>query len=277
MKVAITGAGGFIGSRVRNRFKDHVIIQRNHTTDHVVRILRQADVVINLAGAPIIKRWTSAYKQVLRQSRLDTTAKVVRALNNTDGETLLISASATGIYPQGKACNEACHQYADDFLGRLAADWEAEALKYRGPVAIFRLGMVLGPEGGALSKMLPPFRLGIGGPIGSGRMMMSWIDADDLMEAFAFVMERGLSGIFNAVSPKPVTNREFTRCLAKVLRRPAFLPVPPLILKLLYGQAASVMTGSWEVYPSRLSKMGYEFRYPELHGSLDHLLGVKDG
>ncbi len=277
MRVAITGAGGFIGSRVRNRFKDHVTIQRYHTTDDVVRILRQTDVVINLAGAPIIKRWTRSYKQVLRQSRLDTTAKVIRALNSAGGERLLISASATGIYPQGKACDEACHQYTDDFLGRLASDWEAAALKYRGPVAIFRLGMVLGPEGGALSKMLLPFRLGLGGPIGSGRMIMSWIDAEDLMDAFAFVMEKGLSGIFNAVSPTPVTNAEFTRCLANIIRRPAFLHVPPLILKLLYGQAASVMTGSWEVYPARLLMMGYEFCYPDLHGSLVHLLGGKNG
>ncbi len=275
MKIAITGAGGFIGSRIRNRFKDHVIIQRNHTTGDVVRIIRQADVVINLAGAPIIKRWTNPYKQVLRQSRLSTTAKVARALNSTDGKRLLISASATGIYPQGKACDETCHHHADDFLGKLAADWEAEALKYRGPVAIFRLGMVLGPEGGALSKMLLPFRLGMGGSIGSGRMMMSWIDAEDLMDVFAFVMERGLSGIFNAVSPHPVSNREFTQCLAKALRRPAFLPVPPLILRLLYGQAASVMTGSWEVYPARLLMMGYEFRYPDLSASLDHLLAGK--
>ncbi len=272
MKIAITGARGFIGNRLRNRFHDHVILDRDLSVSELEQKLDGADAVINLAGAPIIKRWTASYKDILRKSRIDTTARVVEAMNRIGSGCHLVSASATGIYPQGRACDEECSERARDFLGDLAEEWEQQAMRYQGPVTILRLGVVLGPEGGALSKMLLPFRLGVGGPIGSGRMVMSWVDISDLVRMFEFVLDRGLTGIVNAVSPNPVTNLEFSRALARVLRRPAFLPVPVPMLSLVFGEAASVLASSWEVYPKRLVETGYVFEYPTIHESLNHLL-----
>jgi uncharacterized protein (TIGR01777 family) len=272
MKIAITGAGGFIGNRLRNRFHDHVILDRDLSVSELEQKLAGAGAVINLAGAPIIKRWTTPYKDILRKSRIDTTARVVDAMNRTGNTCHLVSVSATGIYPQGRACDEECPERAHDFLGDLAQEWEQEAMRYQGPVTILRLGVVLGPDGGALSKMLLPFRLGVGGPIGSGRMVMSWVDISDLVRMFEFVLDNALTGIFNAVAPNPVTNREFSRTLAGALARPAFLPVPVPVLRLIYGEAASVLAGSWEIYPKRLIETGYVFQYPTIQESLNHLL-----
>ncbi len=195
MKVAITGASGFVGTRVRSRFTSHVVIDRDLSVSEIEQRLRGVDAVINLAGAPIIKRWSRSYKDVLYQSRISTTGRLAEALNRTDRNIHLVSASATGIYPEHMACDETCTETANDFLGKLARDWEQQAMLYRGPVSIMRLGVVLGPEGGALSKMLPVFRLGLGGPVGNGGMITSWIDIEDLLRAFEFVIRLGLTQV----------------------------------------------------------------------------------
>ncbi len=272
MKIALTGARGFTGTRLRALFPNHVIIDRNDPPGVIMQKLHGVKAVINLAGAPIIRRWTRRYRKVLWESRVNTTARLVSAMNSMEGECHLVSASATGIYPCNMACDESCSHRADDFLGRLAGAWEQEAVKYRGKVSVMRFGVVLGPEGGALAKMLPLFRAGLGGVIGNGQMITSWIDIDDLTRAVSFVIEKGATGTFNAVSPEPVTNADFTRQLARVLRRPAVLPVPLFLLRLVYGEAASVLAGSWEVYPARLLEAGFRFRYPEIAASLEHLL-----
>ena len=272
MKIAFTGASGFTGTRLRSRFSSHVVIDRGLSVNEIEQKLRGVDAVINLAGAPIIKRWTKSYKNVLYNSRISTTHRLTEAMNRVGSGCHLVSASATGIYPQGRACDENCPDTADDFLGNLALRWEQEALRYGGPVTILRLGVVLGPEGGALSKMLPPFRLGLGGPVGRGNMMTSWIDIEDLLRSVEFVLEQGLTGIFNAVAPNPVTNAEFSQSLASTLGRPALLPVPVSVLRLLYGEAASVLAGSWEIYPGRLQEAGFKFRFPDIDSSLSHLL-----
>ena len=272
MKIALTGARGFIGTRLRRFFPRHVIIDRNDAEEEIRHKLHGVRAVVNLAGAPIIRRWSRRYRRVLWDSRVNTTEWLVSVMNSMEGEFHLVSVSATGIYPCNMACDESCSHKAHDFLGRLADAWEQEALKYRGKVSIMRLGVVLGPEGGALAKMLPVFRAGLGGVIGNGQMITSWIDIDDLTRAISFVIEKGAAGIFNAVSPEPVTNAEFTRQLAHVLRRPAVLPVPLFMLRLVYGEAASVLAGSWEVYPARLLEAGFRFRYPDIVTSLEHLL-----
>ncbi len=271
MRIAITGASGFVGTHLRERFRDHVVIERKDGVEDVLSKLDGVDVVVNLAGAPIIRRWSDPYKEVLVKSRIQTTEKVVRAVNQS-GVRQLVSTSAIGIYPDGRTCDETCPELGTDFLARLARDWEEKAMECAKPVCILRFGVVLGTEGGALRQMLTPFRLGLGGPIGDGRMMTSWIDVEDLMNIYSFVMERGLSGVFNAVSPNPVSNRELTRALARVLRRPAFLPVPRFVLKLMYGEAADVLTASKIVYPKRLLDEGFEFEYEEIERSLRHLL-----
>ena len=276
MKVAITGASGFIGTSLRSRFSSYVVIDRDLSVRGIEQKLRGVDAVINLAGAPIIKRWTRSYKNILFNSRISTTHRLTEAMNRMDNGCHLISASATGIYPQGRACDENCPETASDFLGNLASRWEQEAMRYQGPVCIMRLGVVLGPEGGALAKMLPAFRLGLGGPVGRGDMITSWIDIEDLVRAFEFVIQHKRTGVFNAVAPNPVTNAEFSKALAAVLRRPAFLPVPVPMLRLLYGEAASVLSGSWEVYPRHLTEEGFQFCYPVIQESLKHLLGSYD-
>ncbi len=270
VKIALTGASGFIGSHLRKRFKDHIVILRHDSIEEIQRKLEDVEVVVNLAGASILKRWTPAYKQVLWDSRILTTRKVVAAVNQSP-VSHLISTSAVGIYPDGVECQEECTSLSQDFLGSLAKAWEEEALQCRKRVTVLRFGIILGKDGGALKKMLLPFKLGLGGPIGDGSMVMSWLDINDLMEVYQFVIERELEGIINAVSPQPVTNLEFTKALAHALKRPAFIPVPKLALRLLYGEAAQVMTSSKIAIPARLAKEGFQFRYGDIKESMLHL------
>ncbi len=272
MKIALTGASGFVGAALQKTFNDCIVIGRNDDEAAVLKKLKHVDVVINLAGAPIIKRWSDPYKKVLLESRIKTTRNLVRAINQSDVKHF-ISTSAIGIYPDDLRCDELTTEIADDFLGMLAREWEVEALACHIPTTIMRFGVILGPDGGALAQMLTPFRLGVGGIIGNGRMMTSWIDIGDLMKIYRFVIERRLSGIFNAVSPNPVSNRTFTKTLGAVLHRPTVLPIPEFALRIMYGEAASVLTGSKEVYPRALEEAGFVFDYPELERSLKHLLG----
>lgn len=272
MKIALTGASGFVGSALRRTFTNHVVIERQDDVETILAKLEGVDVAVNLAGAPIIKRWSDPYKEVLMNSRIHTTRRLVSALNRSSVKRL-ISTSAIGIYPDDTECDEQCEVCSDDFLGHLARKWEQEARRCTLPTTILRFGVIMGPEGGALAQMLTPFRLGVGGIIGDGKMMTSWIDIDDLVRVYRFVIDRQLDGIFNCVSPNPVTNFTLTKTLGRVLHRPTVLPIPEFALKLMYGEAATVLTGSKTIYPSALSEAGFTFRYPTIDASLGHLLG----
>ncbi len=272
MKIALTGASGFVGAALQKQFEECVIIARNDDEAAILKKLEAVDVVINLAGAPIIRRWSDPYKKVLLESRIETTRTLVRAINRSN-VSRFISTSAIGIYPDNTVCDEFTTETAGDFLGELAKKWETEALACHKPTTILRFGVILGREGGALAQMLTPFRLGVGGIIGSGKMMTSWISIDDLMKIYGFVIEQRLSGIFNAVSPNPVSNYTFTKALGAALHRPTILPIPELALRLMYGEAASVLTGSKEVYPRALEEAGFVFDYPDIESALKHLLG----
>lgn len=271
MKIALTGAGGFVGSALRQHYPDHVIINRQDDEKTILKKLDNVDIAINLAGAPIIKRWTEPYKKILIDSRIHMTRQLVHALNQSNVKHF-ISTSAVGIYPDHTQCDESCSGLANDFLGQLGQKWEHEAQKCIKPTAILRFGVVLGKNGGALKTMLTPFKLGIGGIIGNGQMMTSWIDIDDLVRIYDFVITNKLEGVFNATTPEPVTNYRFTKTLGKVLNRPTILPIPEFALRLMYGEGSSVLTGSKEVYPSALQKAGFEFLYPKIEDSLRHLL-----
>lgn len=271
MKVAITGASGFIGTALQKIFLDSVVINRHDDEATILEKIKDVDVLINLAGAPIIKRWDETYKEVLYSSRINTTKTLVNVLNKSNIKHF-ISTSAIGIYPDNKVCDETTKEVASDFLGYVASAWETEAFKCTKPTTILRFGVLLGADGGALAKMLLPFRLGFGGVIGDGKMMTSWIDIDDLMRIYQFVIDNKLEGVFNATAPKPVSNRQFTRALSKVLHRPSIFPLPVFVLKLIYGEASTVITGSKEVYPRALMNAGFEFRYEEIGSSLSHLL-----
>lgn len=271
MRLAITGASGFVGQELQRHFLDSVVIERQDDEQTIIEKLKGVDVVINLAGAPIIKRWSDPYKEVLLKSRIETTQRLVQAVDQSDVKHF-ISTSAIGIYPDGKACDEQCEEIADDFLGSLALEWEAEAQMCSKPTTILRFGVILGKEGGALAQMLTPFRMGVGGVIGNGKMMTSWLDISDLMRIYGFIIDNKLTGIFNAVSPEPVSNRTFTKALGRALLRPTLFPIPEVALRLMYGEAASVLTGSKEIYPKALLDAGFTFEHPEIKGALRHIL-----
>ena len=271
MKVAISGASGFVSHALKKVFPEWIAIERDDSMEAIVAKLEGVDAVFNLAGAPIAARWDDAYKEILHTSRIDSTQKLVEAINQSDVKHF-ISTSAVGIYPNNIPCDERCLMMSQDFLGQLCAKWEAEALKCNKLTTILRFGVVIGEDGGALAKMLPAFKSYTGGIIGNGLMQMSWIDREDLVRIYQFVLEQKLEGIFNATSPKPVSNFYFTRALGKILKRPTWFPLPEFIVKILFSEGAVVLLDSKEVYPKALLDKGFVFNYPEVESSLARIL-----
>ncbi len=283
MRVAITGASGFVGQRLRRALEargDEAValrIRDTTPTETIIKELEGCDAVVNLAGANILGRWSASYKKLLYSSRIDTTRKLVEALERCDNRPeVLLNASAVGIYPSDMEVDEFSGQYGEDFLAKLCMDWEGqanEASRFGMRVAVMRFGVVYGPGGGAMAKMLLPFRLGLGGKIGSGEQMVSWIHVDDLVGAMFHIMEREtLSGAFNFTAPYPVSNREQTLLLADALHRPAFMSVPAFMLKLIFGEGSGVMLDSKNVQPAALLEAGYAFSYPTLDQALAAIL-----
>jgi len=270
-KIAIAGANGFIGQELRKLYQNITILHRDDSVDRLVYKLKDVDSVINLAGAPILKRWNSNYKELLYSSRIDSTKKLVEAINSSE-ISYFISTSAIGIYPNGMICDESSPVLKNDFLASLCSDWEAEALKSKKPTAIMRLGVVLGRDGGALKKMLTPFSIGLGGTIGDGEMITSWISISDLLHMYQFLISNRAEGAFNAVSPNPITNKVFTKALGEALHKPTILPLPIYILKLIYGEASSVLTDSKEVYPKKILDLGFEFKYATIEDALAKIM-----
>jgi len=271
MKIALTGASGFVGTALQTHLKDTVSIERSDDEKMILQKLEGVDVVINLAGAPIIKRWSDPYKKVLLSSRIQTTETLVKAINKSDVKHF-ISTSAIGIYPDDEVCDESCTEVSGDFLGLLASKWESEAQLCEKPTTILRFGVILGKNGGALAQMLTPFKLGLGGIIGNGKMMTSWIHRDDLMGIYRYIIDNQLTGTFNATSPNPVSNYTFTKALGKALHRPTILPIPEFVLQIMYGEAASVLTGSKEVYPRKIMEAGYTFKFKDVEKALGNIL-----
>jgi uncharacterized protein (TIGR01777 family) len=282
MNIAISGSNGFIGKQLTAYFqaKGNDVRSISRINDgspvgDIVKQLSDVDVIINLAGAPIIGRWTKSYKTTLLDSRIITTRKIVEAISLMDKKPkLLISASAVGIYAQEGEHTESKNQVAADYLGEICSAWELEAKKAVPftRVAIARFGIVLGKEGGALKRMLPLFRLGLGGRIASGKQGFSWIHVYDVIHAMEFIIENPkLSGEFNLTAPGVIDNNEFTGVLAKRLRKPAFLAVPAFALKILFGEGAIAVTGGQFAFPEHLTKEGFQFSYPDIKSALDDL------
>lgn len=235
-----------------------------------------AFAIINLAGAPIIHRWTKAYKEELYTSRIRTTQKLANAIRLASAKPeVFISTSAVGIYKNGTCNTERAAQYDSGYLGKICKDWEASALttlKITRTV-IFRLGVVLGRDGGALKNLLPIFKMGLGGPVSTGKQGFPWIHIDDLLQAYLFVLDHPeAEGIFNLTAPEIITNKQFTTTLASVVKRPAILPVSQFALKLLYGQGAVALTEGAFVEPYRLKEAGFEFCYPKLEEALRQIV-----
>ncbi len=266
MKTAIIGGSGFIGSYLQKEFKDPLIINSKNLND--VYKIKDMDVVINLAGATILKRWSEKYKKTLYSSRIETTKRVVEIVNNSNVK-YFISTSASGIYPDNCICNEESG-FGDNFLANLAKDWEEEALKCNKPTSIVRLSVVIG-NGGAIKQMLLPFKLGFGATIGRGCNYMSFIDIRDLVRIYKFLINKKITGIFNASTPYPTTNYEFSLDLAKSFNKKVPFMIPPFFFKILYGEGAEVLLSSQRVYPKKLIEKGFEFKYPDIEKSLGNI------
>jgi len=297
MKIALTGATGFLGSHLTRKLLEDghavraLVRRRDNRIPSAVQVfewdsvqgepppesLEGADAVIHLAGEPVARRWTPELKRLIRASRMDGTRHLVNALSTqTRRPRVLICASAVGIYgSRGDEVLTEASAPGDDFLARVVVDWEksaalAEALGVR--VVRLRLGVVLG-QGGALTKMLPPFRFGVGGRIGSGRQWMSWIHIEDVIRLIRFALENdAMAGPVNTTAPEPVINAEFTRELASALHRPALFPVPRFALKMIFGEMAEVIIASQRAVPEVASKVGYDFKFSELRLALHQIL-----
>jgi uncharacterized protein len=281
--IAISGASGLIGKHLTNYFQSKnwavIPLDRKDFTgspDALAEKIEQADVVINLAGAPIIKRWTKKHKEEIYNSRILTTRKLVQAIEIAERKpSLLISASGVGIYDQQCVQDEYSNQFAGDFMGKVCMDWEFEAEKASTftRLVIVRFGVVLTPDGGALKTMLPLFRLGLGATVASGNQPFAWIHIKDVVSAIDFMVQnQEAKGVYNLVAPVLINNRQFTIALGKSLNRPIFFSVPTFALKLLYGEAAITLTSGQKVVPAKLVKANYKFLFPEINQALTNIV-----
>lgn len=283
LKIVICGKSGLVGSKLEALFAsqhNHVIgvkIRDNTSIEEVAAQIDKCDILINLSGTTILAPWSESYKKTLYSSRIDTTKKLVNAIALCkEKPKLLLSASAVGIYESNIAHDDNSQKYADDFLSALCRDWEAEAEKAKAfdvRVVQMRFGVIFSKEGGAMSKILPPFKMGVGGKLGSGEQIVSWIHIDDLLRAILFIIKTpDISGSVNFTAPYPLSNSEQTDILGKVLHRPTFFGVPAFMIKLIFGDGARVVLDSKEVYPTKLMESGFVFEYGKFEDALREIV-----
>lgn len=293
MKIAITGASGLVGSALTESLKkdSHVVFPISRSGgDGVVRWdpeagtieadkLAGCDVIVNLAGEGIAQRWTREAKRRILDSRVKGTQLIAKTMAEMEPKPrALINASAIGIYGyKRKGVADEDSSFGDGFLADVCKQWEPQtALAENAGIRVVqvRIGIVLSPDGGALAKMLPPFKAGVGGPVGSGKQMTSWIALDDLVGIFRLTIENdSVSGPINAVAPNPVSNREFATELGKALGRPSLVPAPAIAVKLAFGEMATeTVLSDLEVKSHRLPELGFQFQYPTLPEALGELL-----
>jgi len=285
MKIAISGYNGLVGSQLCEYVEsavnaDILKVTRQHLysdKNELAKYLEGADVIIHLAGAPVVSVWTKKQMRIIRDSRINTTRNLHGAISKMNKKPeLFICVSAVGIYDTESLHTESECSYSNDFLGQLCQDWENEARKVEKEsvrTVIFRLGVILSDKGGVLKKVLPIFRLGFGGKIGTGKQAFPYIHIEDLMEAFLYVInDKNTKGVYNLVAPDLKTNTDFTNTLADSLKRPAFLPVPAFILKLLYRKGAEVLLKGQKVAPDRLKTEGFSYKYVSLKNAITSFL-----
>jgi len=277
MRVAVTGATGLIGTRLSAALRargDEVTAISLRSGPPPLEALTGANAVVHLAGEPVAQRWTKGARERIRSSREAGTRGLVDAIAAADPRPgVLVSASGVGYY--GSRGDELVDEDAapgGDFLAQVCVAWEREAqaaTRHGLRVVTIRTGVVLDRKGGALAKMLPPFRLGIGGPVAGGRQYLPWIHIDDLIGVYiAAVQNPAWTGPVNATAPEPVTNAAFSKALGRALRRPAFLPVPALAIRALYGDMAEIVTEGQRAVPKRPFELGYTFTHPDLDEAL---------
>jgi uncharacterized protein (TIGR01777 family) len=302
--ILVTGGSGFIGrnlcERLANTVGEHsvyqlIVLTRNpakaakvlpqsvQTISDLSQLNQPIDILINLAGEPIAdRRWSDKRKATIRQSRIQTTQKLYEYLKQVDkSPSIVISGSAIGYYGGGIANHQPVTEEGaiePNFSSQLCADWESAAQQFEqlgARVCFLRTGIVLG-EQGALSKLLPAFKLGLGGPIASGKQWMPWVHIEDMVEIIIYAMQNDITGPINCTAPQPVTNREFAKTLGKVLKRPAIAPMPAAIVKLLFGQMGDeLMIQGQSVISQKLQQQGFQFNYSDLRSALEQLLKPK--
>lgn len=297
MKVVVSGATGFIGKIIVKQLLaagDEVIVLTRNVAKAAISLgsacryyqwddintlppleaLEGADGVVNLMGESISQRWDENQKKKIHQSRINGTKRLVEAIEKLNRKPkVFVSTSAIGIY--GNRGSEEINEsstLADDFLAKVCKDWENEANKARNHncrVVIIRTGVVLGRNGGALAKMLPLFKLGLGGPVGSGKQYMSWIHIEDLANMYVEALKNDQTkGVLNGTAPYPATNAEFTKLMGKVLKRPAFLPAPAFAIQLALGEMSQIVLEGQKVLPVKFKEMNFRYRYPTLEMAL---------
>ncbi|MFJ5299465.1 TIGR01777 family oxidoreductase [Pseudomonas sp. NPDC088368] len=298
MHILLTGGTGLIGRRLCRHWLDqgHRLTVWSRKPDDVPRLCgagvrgiahpddlssEPVDAVINLAGAPIADRpWTRKRKMLLWDSRITLTEQLITWLERREQKPgVLISGSAVGWYGDGgeRELDETSQPVSEDFASRLCIAWEetaqrAEAFGIR--VVLLRTGLVLARDGGMMQRLLPPFKMGMGGPIGNGRQWMPWVHIDDQIAAIDFLLNReDAQGPYNACAPSPVRNRDFAKTLAGILHRPAFMPMPAIALRVLMGELSILLLGGQRARPNRLLEAGFTFRFTDLHAALEDLLG----
>ena len=293
MHVLVTGGTGFIGRALCQQLvragHEPCVLTRSPAKAAVempgvqfIEHLEQAgpiEAVVNLAGEPLADgRWTAQRKQEFRDSRIGTTQRLLKWMEaQPQRPRVLVSGSAIGYYgPRDDAPVNEDAPAGNDFAAQLCRDWEAEALRAQAlglRVCTVRIGVVLGKDGGALAKMLPPFKLGAGGPMGDGRQWMSWVHRQDLLRLILWLLEHEhTQGAYNGTAPTPLRNRDFAHTLGKVLHRPALLTTPAIALKLMFGEMSALLLTGQQVVPVRAQAEGFVFEHPELEAALRDLL-----
>lgn len=300
MRILVTGATGFVGGRLCEllRSQGHQVVALTRDTSAAksrLPMLETAhfwdtrsgppppeafdgvDGVVNLAGEPVVGRWTETKKQAIRDSRVIGTENLVEGIGKARPRPkILVSASAIGFYgDRGDEELTEDSKPGNDFLANTSRQWEAAANLARGhgvSVATPRIGIVVGPGGGALQAMLTPFKLGAGGPLGSGKQWWSWIHRDDLAGLILFLLGGGHEGVVNATAPNPVRQKDFAKVLGAVLNRPAFMPAPAFALKIVLGGFSTELLSSKRVLPKKTQAAGYRFQYPDLRPALEQAL-----
>lgn len=302
MKVLITGATGLVGQEIvtlchqSNIDVNYLTTSRNKlsTTSNYkgyfwnpdqkeidTKCFEGVDVIINLVGATVAKRWTSAYKKEILESRTKTASLLLESLENTKHSIRhIISASAIGIYPDSfqKYYMENSTEQDPGFLGDVVAQWEKEIVNFKTigiEASILRIGLVLSNNGGAFPKIVKPIRYGVGAFFGNGKQWQSWIHIHDLARMFMFVMQKELTGVFNAVAPNPVSNKKMTLAIAEKLNKKIFLPnIPRITMKLVLGEMHTLLFSSQRVSSNKITELGFEFEHDNIVSAIDHLIST---
>ena len=300
MKVLIGGATGLIGSALtklclQEDYQVHYLTTSKEKIENTqnkkgfywnpaegeidTACFDGVDAIVNLSGANIAKRWTESYKEAIMNSRIDTANILFKTLRSIQDHTVqhYISASGTAIYPSSLTENytENTEKEANDFLGKVVQQWELHAQQFKSleiPVSIVRTGLVLSTNGGVLVEMSKPVKYGVGAAIGSGKQWQSWIHIDDIARLYLFLLKGKHVGIYNAATPHPVTNKEMTKEIASVLKKPFFMPnVPKFMLKLILGEMSTLLLSSQKVSAEKIKNAGFHFKFPTLEPALENL------